>query len=62
MKRKKSLRFIVETAQTLTALFGEALEDKQMSVGIYDLETDKALWDDEPKKDTNWSDPTVVDE
>lgn len=63
MKKKTSrLRFISEAKKMMTQLFGETIEDKQMSVGIYDLETDKALWDDEPKEDRDWSDPAVVDE
>jgi hypothetical protein len=43
--------------------FGEPIHDQPATVGARDEGPDgKALWNDEPKHDRNWSDPNVVRE
>lgn len=49
--------------EILVERFGEPIHDQPALVGAADEGSDgKALWDDEPKKDRAWSDPSVVKE
>lgn len=48
---------------TLLEKFGEPIGKQKATVGAADNGPQgKALWNDEPKKDREWSDPTVIDE
>ncbi len=54
---------LAKVYQTLLERFGEPMKPQTKAVGIADEGPgDKALWDDEPKKDRPWSDPSVVKE
>lgn len=54
---------VSEIYEALLEAFGEPIGKTKATVGAADQGSrGKALWNDEPKKDRPWSDPTVIDE
>lgn len=60
---KESNTTISKVYETLLERFGEPIHDQPATIGAADEGPDgKALWNDKPKADRNWSDPSVVRE
>ena len=59
----RAMKDVSKIYTTLLEKFGEPIGKQKATVGAADNGPQgKALWNDEPKKDREWSDPTVIDE